>query len=53
MPDVPDPSVPDWPICCICGQPVKLETSKTDEFGHAVHEDCYILKVRLHRATEP
>ncbi len=53
MPNVPDPSVPGGPICSICGQPVKLETSKTDEFGHAVHEECYILKVALHRATEP
>jgi hypothetical protein len=54
MPDVPnirEPSVPAWPICGICGQPVKLETSKTDEYGRPVHERCYILKVKLHRAT--
>jgi hypothetical protein len=51
MPNVREPSVHDWPICGICGQPVKVETGKTDEFGRAVHEDCYVLKVRLHRAT--
>jgi hypothetical protein len=54
MPDLPnvrEPAVPGGPICGICGTPVKLETTKTDEYGRAVHEQCYILKVKLHRAT--
>lgn len=29
-------------LCFICKEPVSLETSKTDEYGHAAHEDCYI-----------
>jgi hypothetical protein len=33
------------PACCICSRPVLLETSKTDEYGQAVHEECYVLKV--------
>jgi anti-sigma regulatory factor (Ser/Thr protein kinase) len=33
------------PGCCICNSPVLLETSKTDEYGQAVHEECYVLKV--------
>jgi hypothetical protein len=33
------------PDCAICNNPVLLETSKTDENGHAVHEECYVLKV--------
>lgn len=33
------------PICCICDDPVLLERSKTDEYGQAVHEECYVLKV--------
>jgi hypothetical protein len=33
------------PACCICNSPVLLETSKTDEYGQAVHEECYVLKV--------
>jgi anti-sigma regulatory factor (Ser/Thr protein kinase) len=33
------------PGCCICNSPVPLETSKTDENGWAVHEECYVLKV--------
>jgi hypothetical protein len=33
------------PDCCICTNPVSLETSKTDENGQAVHEDCYVLKL--------
>ena len=32
------------PNCCICNNPVSLESSKTDEDGQAVHEDCYVLK---------
>ena len=35
------------PPCAICEQPVKLEESKTDEHGHAVHENCYIWTVEL------
>jgi Histidine kinase/Histidine kinase-, DNA gyrase B-, and HSP90-like ATPase len=33
------------PGCCICNSPVLLETSKTDEYGQAVHEECYVLKL--------
>jgi len=33
------------PSCCICNDPVLLETSNTDEYGQAVHEHCYVLKV--------
>jgi hypothetical protein len=33
------------PSCCICNDPVLLETSNTDEYGQAVHEECYVLKV--------
>ena len=28
--------------CSICGNSVALETSKTDEQGSAVHEECYV-----------
>ena len=46
------------PSCIICKQFVKLEQSKTDEHGRAVHEDCYVslLVQREHRSlarTEP
>jgi hypothetical protein len=51
MPNVPDERTPTWPMCGICNEPVRLETSKTDETGRAVHEECYILKVKLHRPT--
>jgi anti-sigma regulatory factor (Ser/Thr protein kinase) len=33
------------PACCICKSPVLLEISKTDEYGQAIHEECYVLKV--------
>jgi hypothetical protein len=35
------------PSCCICNDAVPLETSNTDEYGQAVHEECYVLKVCL------
>jgi hypothetical protein len=41
------------PICDICHKPVKLETSKTNELGKAVHEGCYLLMVRAKKATSP
>jgi hypothetical protein len=44
-------------VCCICAGPVPLETSKTDERGRAVHEDCYVRKAissfRAARAVHP
>jgi hypothetical protein len=39
------------PYCCwICGNEVDLKTCNIDEFGMAVHEDCYFVKVAF--ATE-
>jgi hypothetical protein len=35
------------PKCCICNEPVCLETSNTDEYGQALHEECYVLKLSL------
>jgi hypothetical protein len=39
------------PLCCICDKPVPLESSKGDEYGRAIHEECYLLKLRLQKAT--
>jgi hypothetical protein len=39
-----------YPTCSICNKPVKLETSKADELGKAVHEGCYLLKVSVKKA---
>ena len=33
-------------LCQICGKTVAVETSKTDEDGRAIHEDCYVLEVK-------
>ena len=35
------------PLCSICNQPVPLEAAKTQEQGLAVHEECYLLKLKL------
>ena len=40
-------------LCRLCGKPVAIETSKTDEDGRAIHEDCYVLKVQLGQANQP
>ncbi len=37
--------LPSLPTCPICHKPVSIETSKTDENGHAVHEKCYVSQV--------
>jgi hypothetical protein len=41
--------MPYAPICAICKEPVALAESKTDEHGHAVHENCYIWTVELRK----
>ena len=40
-------------MCCVCNAPVELTTAKTDERGKAIHEDCYVLKMRPEHATVP
>ena len=37
--------------CSLCDKPVILEASKADEGGKAVHEECYVLNLRLKRPT--
>ncbi len=41
------------PTCFICTNPVSLETAKIDEHGKAIHEECYVLKIKLKQATTP
>lgn len=41
----------ELPRCILCGNPVLLGNSKTDENGKAVHDECYLLRMRLKRAT--
>jgi hypothetical protein len=37
---------PRLPVCPICNKTVPLETAVIDENGHAMHEECYLLKLR-------
>ena len=39
--------------CGICRQAVPLERCKIDEWGKAVHEECYVRKVVLPRIASP
>jgi len=34
------------PICSVCNKPVKLETSKIDELGKAIHEGMLLAEGR-------
>jgi hypothetical protein len=42
-------SLASFPICAICARPLELETCKVDEFGKAVHEECYLSRVTPHQ----
>ena len=42
---IPRPSGSGQFVCAICNEPVKLETSKTDADGQAVHDHCYLDKI--------
>lgn len=33
-------------LCTICGMPMELEHCKIDEKGAAVHDKCYMAKVK-------
>jgi hypothetical protein len=39
-------------LCRICGKPVPVETAKGDGDGKAIHEECYLLKVKLEHASQ-
>ena len=40
----------ELPRRILCDNPVLLSSSKTDENGKAVHEECYFLRMRLKQA---
>jgi hypothetical protein len=50
-PESPLSGPPAISRCDICELPVSLEAAKADEFGRAVHEECYALKMRLKTAN--
>jgi hypothetical protein len=33
-------------LCSFCHKPIGIETAKTNEFGKAIHEACYVLKMQ-------
>ena len=40
-------------ICYICNKPIRLEQSKTDESGRAIHEECYVVATLLRSRSHP
>lgn len=51
MAQIPQFAKPRFPMCPLCDEPVELETTKTDEDGQTIHEECYVLKLSLKKAT--
>jgi hypothetical protein len=41
------------PLCSICNKPLDLKIAVTDQDGKPVHEECYVLKLRLEEARKP
>ena len=39
--------------CWICGRAVQLETTKIDEYGNPVHEQCAVARLTLVTVTGP
>lgn len=39
------------PECAICRKPVSLEESKADEYGQAIHEECYLSKLTRNKSV--
>jgi hypothetical protein len=39
-------------LCCLCSEPIDLRTAKTDEYGKAIHEECYVLRMRMTRGMQ-
>ena len=45
--------IPKPQTCNICNKPVEPAVAVTDQDGKPVHEECYVLKMRLKEAREP
>jgi len=45
--------IPKSPICNICDKPVDPEIAVADQDGKRVHEECYVLNMRLRDAKGP
>jgi hypothetical protein len=41
----------EFPTCSICNESVELETTRVNEIGEPVHEECYAIKLNLKKAT--
>ena len=51
------PRIPAMPSglmgCAICGKPLRLAAATSENGGLPMHEDCYLLRLRLKQATMP
>lgn len=44
---------PKFLACSLCNEEVELETTKIDESGKPVHEECYVQRVCAQTASRP
>jgi hypothetical protein len=49
----PEKPKADVILCAVCGEPMALGSAKTDEHGKAVHQECYLCKLRKAKKTNP
>jgi hypothetical protein len=49
-----EPTIPQMvpQTCWVCGESIRLEECKVDEYGLPVHERCYLAKVTLSRKAQ-
>jgi hypothetical protein len=48
---VPVAADPSYLSCRICGMPVRVESAKTDEYGLAIHEECYVTELKAQKSA--
>ena len=49
---MPNDHVKRFAICSLCNEAVEIETTKTNQDGKAVHEECYVKSISTPR-SEP
>ena len=39
--------------CAICGKPLRLAAARSENGGLPIHEECYLLRLKLKQGTVP
>jgi hypothetical protein len=41
-----------FPTCSVCNEPVEIEAATVDEHGNAIHEECWLRKMRRQEQSQ-